>query len=185
MLHALLLTLSLSSHTSGPIDITEQDLTSYVNQNARYQQQYGLPGLFDVDVNLDSMQVQLGRQKAGMAAVQGNGRFTLSLPGKPAVDGTIRADFEAKPRYHLQTGAIYLDNFTLTSYEIKPADVQQQFAPLVGYLVQGLQTRLAQQPAYMLNTKDKDQRWLKQHVTGFELLPGKLRLHTDTTGSAE
>lgn len=43
MLHALLLTLSLSSHTSGPIDITEQDLTSYVNQNARYQQQYGLP----------------------------------------------------------------------------------------------------------------------------------------------
>lgn len=63
--------------------------------------------------------------------------------------------------------------------------MQQQFAPLVGYLVQGLQTRLAQQPAYMLNTKDKDQRWLKQHVTGFELLPGKLRLHTDTTGSAE
>ncbi|MBP7981237.1 MAG: DUF1439 domain-containing protein [Tolumonas sp.] len=185
MLHALLLTLSLSSQTGGPIDITEQELTRYVNQKAKYEQQYGLPGLFDVDVNIDTMQVRLGRQKAGMAQVQGNGRFTLSLPGKPAVDGTIRADFEAKPRYHLQNGAIYLDNFTLTSYEIKPAEVQQQFAPLVGYLVQGLQNRLEQQPAYQLNTQDKEQLWLKQHVTRFELLPGKLRLHTDNAGSVE
>jgi Protein of unknown function (DUF1439). len=44
MLHALLLTLSLSSQTAGPIDITEQELTQYVNQKAKYQQQYGLPG---------------------------------------------------------------------------------------------------------------------------------------------
>ena len=83
------------------------------------------------------------------------------------------------PYYHLQNGAIYLDNFMLTSYQIKPATVQEQFAPLVGYLVQGLQSRLEQQPAYVLNTKDKEQLWLKQHVTRFELLPGKLRLHTD------
>ncbi len=179
MLHALLLTLSLSSQTAGPIDITEQELTQYVNQKAKYQQQYGLPGLFDVDLNIDSMQVRLGRQKTNMAQVLSNGRFTLTLPGQPAVDGTITADFEAKPRYHLQNGAIYLDNFTLTSYQIKPAAVQEQFAPLVGYLVQGLQSRLEQQPAYVLNTKDKEQLWLKQHVTRFELLPGKLRLHTD------
>ena len=78
-----------------------------------------------------------------MAQVLSNGRFTLTLPGQPAVDGTITADFEAKPRYHLQNGAIYLDNFTLTSYQIKPATVQEQFAPLVGYLVQeSLQSRL-------------------------------------------
>ncbi|WP_024872629.1 DUF1439 domain-containing protein [Tolumonas lignilytica] len=187
MLHALLLTLSLSSQAGGPIDITEQELTRYVNQNAKYQQQYGLPGLFDVDVNIDSMQVLLGRQKAGMAQVQSNGHFTLSLPGKPAVDGTISADFEAKPRYQIQSGAVYLDNFTLTHYQIKPTEVQEEFAPLVGYLVQGLQSRLAQQPAYVLNTHDKDQRWLKQHVTRFELLPGKLRLHTDVhkTGAAQ
>ncbi len=185
MLHALLLTLSLSGQTAGPIDITEQELTQYVNQKAKYQQQYGLPGLFDVDVNIDSMQVRLGRQKANMAQVLSNGRFTLTLPGQPSVDGTISADFEAKPRYYLKTGAIYLDNFTLTRYQIKPAEVQQQFAPLVGYLVQGLQSRLQQQPAYVLNSKDKEQRWLKQHVTRFELLPGKLRLHTDKTGSTE
>lgn len=179
MLHALLLTLSLSGQTSGPIDITEQELTQYVNQKAKYQQQYSLPGLFDVDLNIDTMQVRLGRQKAGMAQVLSNGRFTLSLPGKPAIDGTIRADFEAKPRYQQQSGAVYLDNFTLTSYSIQPSAVQQQFAPFVSYLVQGLQSRLEQQPAYQLNTQDKDQLWLKQHVTRFELMPGKLRLHTD------
>lgn len=185
MLHALLLTLSISSHTTGPIDITEQDLTQYVNQKAKYQQQYGLPGLFDVDLNIDSMQVRIGRQKANMAQVLSNGRFTLTLPGQPAVDGTISANFEAKPRYRLQNGAIYFDNFTLTSYQIKPTSVQEQFAPFVGYLVKGLQSRLEQEPAYVLNTKDNDQRWLKQHVTRFELLPGKLRLHTDKTGSTE
>jgi hypothetical protein len=185
MLHALLLTLSLSSQTAGPIDITEQELTQYVNQKAKYQQQYGLPGLFDVDVNIESMQVRLGRQKANMAQVLSNGQFTLTMPGQTPIDGTISAIFEAKPRYQLKNGAVYLDNFTLTSYQIKPAEVQQQFAPLVGYLVQGLQSRLQQQPAYVLNSKDKDQLWLKKHVTRFELLPGKLRLYTAKSGSAE
>jgi hypothetical protein len=185
MLHALLFTLTLSSQAAGPIDITEQELSRYINQKAKSQQQYGLPGLFDVDLNIDTMQVRIGREKANMAQVLSNGRFTLTLPDQPAIDGTISANFEAKPRYRLQNGAIYFDNFTLMSYQIKPTSVQQQFAPLVGYLVKGLQSRLEQEPAYVLNTKDKDQRWLKQHVTHFELLPGKLRLHTDKAGSTE
>lgn len=105
------LTLSLSSQTGGPIDITEQELTRYVNQKAKYEQQYGLTAcLMSMSISTPCGK-PVWPAKAGMAQVQGNGRFTLSLPGKPAVDGTIRADFEAKPRYHLQNGAIYLDRF--------------------------------------------------------------------------
>lgn len=179
MLGTLLLSLALSQHPTGPIDITEQELTTYVNQKSKYQQQYGIPGLFDVDVKLDHMNVTLGRQNPGMADVQGKGQFVLSLPNKPPVDGTIRANFEAKPHYDQKNGAIYLQSFKLTQYEIQPDSVQQEFAPLVGYLVQGLQSRLAQQPAYVLDKNDKDQRWLKEHITRFQILPGKLRLYTD------
>jgi hypothetical protein len=179
MLNVLLLTLALSHNHTGPIDITEQDLTSYVNQKANYQQQYGIPGLFDVNVTLDTMQVKLGRERPDMADVTGHGHFVLALPNKVPVNGTIRAKFEAKPHYDQKSGSIYLQNFNLTQYEIKPDAVQQEFAPLVGYLVQGLQSRLAQQPAYVLDNNDKDQHWLKDHITRFQILPGKLRLYTD------
>ncbi len=179
MLQTVLLALSLSSNPNGPIDITEQQLTQYVNQKAKYQQQYGIPGLFDIDIHIKSMTVSLGKKKSNTADVQSIGTYTLTLPNQPVVDGTINADFEAKPRYDMQNGAIYLDQFALSGYQITPANIQEQFAPLVSYLISGLQSKLKQEPAYVLNTQDKDQRWLKEHVTRFELLPGKLRLYTD------
>ena len=108
----------------------------------------------------------------------GNGNFTLTLPNKPAMDGKIKANFEAKPRYAKEEGAIYFDNFELKEYSIEPASMKQQFAPLMGYLVSSLKQRLSKEPAYRLNEKDKDQAWLKAHVTGFEMTPGKLRLIT-------
>lgn len=178
MLQAVVLALSLSSNPNGPVDITEQELTRYVNQKAKYQQQYGIPGLFDIDIHISSMSVQLAKKKSNLAEVESNGTYTLTLPGQPTVDGTINANFLAKPRYDKTAGAIYLDQFSLSGYQITPANVQEQFAPLVSYLITGLQSKLKQEPAYVLNTQDKDQKWLKEHVTGFEMLPGKLRLHT-------
>ena len=180
MLTSLFLALALTTKGPGPIIITEQQLTEFVNQKVKYEQQYGLPGLFEASLKLDTMDVQLGRQSAGMANVLGSGNFTLTLPNKPSVDGKIKTNFEAKPRYDIKEGAIYFDNFELKDYTIEPASLKPQFAPLMGYLVSSLKQRLGKEPAYRLNEKDKDQAWLKAHVTGFELLPGQLRLTTQT-----
>lgn len=178
MLTSLFLALTLTSQGKGPVVITEQQLTDFVNQKVKYEQQYGLPGLFEASLKLDRMNVELGRQGANMANVLGNGNFTLTLPNKPAMDGKIKANFEAKPRYAKEEGAIYFDNFELKEYSIEPTSMKQQFAPLMGYLVSSLKQRLSKEPAYRLNEKDKDQAWLKAHVTGFEMTPGKLRLIT-------
>lgn len=97
MLTSLFLALALTTQGPGPIIITEQQLTEFVNQKVKYEQQYGLPGLFEASLKLDTMDVQLGRQSAGMANVLGSGNFTLTLPNKPSVDGRIKTNFEAKP----------------------------------------------------------------------------------------
>lgn len=178
MLPSLFLALALQLNGAGPVDISEQQLTQYVNDKVRNEQQYGLPGLFDAHILMDKMTVRLGRDKPDLAQIHSTGRFTLSLPNKAPIDGTLEANFEAKPRYSPSQGAVYLDKFTLIDYRLTPAAVQQQFAPLVDYLVQGLQQRLANQPAYRLDERDPDQAWLKQHVTDVQLLPGKLRLQT-------
>ncbi len=180
MLSSLFLALVLPLNGGGPVDITEQQLTRYVNDKVRYTQQYGLPGLFDAQLHMDKMTVSLGRDKPDLAQVLSAGRFTLSLPNKAPIDGTLQARFQARPRYAPAQGAVYLDDFTLIDYQLSPATLQQQFAPLVDYLVQGLRQRLASQPAYRLDEQDPEQAWLKQHVTGVELLPGTLRLQTGT-----
>ncbi|MGL4207555.1 MAG: DUF1439 domain-containing protein [Aeromonadaceae bacterium] len=178
MLTTLLLALAINTQAPGPVKITEQQLTEYVNQKVKYEQQYGLPGLFDASIKLDRMTVALGRQTADLANVTGVGNFTLTLPNKPTVAGRIQANFEAKPRYEVKEGAVYFDNFALKSYELEPAALKQQFAPLVGYLVNSLEQRLRKQPAYRLNEQDKDQAWLKAHVVSMQMQPGELLLNT-------
>lgn len=176
MFATLFLALSLNHIQNGHVDLSEQELSQYINQHAAYNQQYGIPGMFDVDIKMNSMDVTLGRRQAEMADVASTGKYTLAMPNQSPVSGTITANFAAKPRYSIPQGAIYLDQFSLVSYHITPASVEQQFGPMVGYLVNGLEERLKNQPAYTLNSDNQDQLWLKQHVTGFQLLPGKLRL---------
>ena len=178
MISSLFLALALTVSPQGNVDISEQQLTQYVNSKVRYAQQFGLPGLFEADIRTKSLQVSLARQQPQLANVQSLGDFTLALPNKPAINGTLEANFQARPRYDTRQGAIYLDNFTLQDYQLQPAELQQQFAPLMDYLTRSLQQRLASQPAYRLDPKDKQQAWLKAHVTGFELHPGLLRLKT-------
>ncbi|MGL4751206.1 MAG: DUF1439 domain-containing protein [Aeromonadaceae bacterium] len=178
MISSLFLALALTVSPQGNVDISEQQLTQYVNSKVRYAQQFGVPGLFEADIRTKSLQVSLARQQPQLANVQSLGDFTLALPNKPAINGTLKANFQARPRYDTRQGAIYLDNFTLQDYQLQPAELQQQFAPLMGYLTRSLQQRLASQPAYRLDPKDKQQAWLKAHVTGFELHPGLLRLKT-------
>lgn len=181
MLISVLLALAINTQGTGPVKITEQQLTEYVNGKVKYEQQYGLPGLFDANIKLDRMTVQLGRQTPGLANVTGLGNFSLTLPNKPTVDGRIQAHFEAKPRYEVKEGAIYFDEFALKNYELEPSSLKQQFAPLMGYLINSLEQRLRKQPAYRLNEKDKDQAWLKAHVVSMQMQPGVLQLNTSQT----
>lgn len=178
MITSLMLALALATNGHKSMDITEQQLTTYVNEKVKYEQKYSMPGLFDANIKLNNMKVALGRQVADQAAVTGLGTYTLTLPNKPAINGTMEAHFQAKPRYEPKDGAIYLDNFQLQEYKLEPQSVQQQFGPMLDFLVQRLQQKLAKEPAYRLNTANQDQAWLKEHVTGVVIKPGVLHLTT-------
>jgi hypothetical protein len=178
MMITLALALALTADARGNVDISEQQLTQYVNGKVKYEQDYALPGLFDAHVKLSRMQVELARSAPKQADVQSFGNFSLTLPNKPTVDGTITANFTAIPRYAPAEGAIYFDQFKLKDYVLEPVALNQQFGPMMGYLLKGIEQRLAKQPAYRLDSKNADQAWLKSHVTSVELQPGLLRLKT-------
>ena len=178
MILSLALALTLTADSQGNVDISEQQLTQYVNSKVKYEQDYALPGLFDAHVKLSRMEVGLARSAARQADVQSFGNFTLTLPNKPSVDGTVQANFTAVPRYVPSEGAVYFDQFTLQNYVLKPDSLNQQFGPMMGYLLKGIEQRLAKQPAYRLDTRNHDQAWIKAHVTGVEMQPGLLRLKT-------
>ena len=178
MILSIVLALALTAVSQGNVDISEQQLTEYVNSKVKYEQDYALPGLFEAHVKLSRMQVGLARTAARQADVQSFGNFTLTLPNKPSIDGTVQANFTAIPRYVAREGAVYFDQFTLKNYQLQPESLNQQFGPMMGYLLKGIEQRLANRPAYQLDTRNHDQAWLKNHVTGVELRPGVLRLKT-------
>ena len=91
MILSLALALTLTADSQGNVDISEQQLTQYVNSKVKYEQDYALPGLFDAHVKLSRMEVGLARSAARQADVQSFGNFTLTLPNKPSVDGTVQA----------------------------------------------------------------------------------------------
>ena len=113
MILSIVLALALTADSQGNVDISEQQLTEYVNSKVKYEQDYALPGLFEAHVKLSRMQVGLARTAAGQADVQSFGNFTLTLPNKPSIDGTVQANFTAIPRYVASEGAVYFDQFTL------------------------------------------------------------------------
>mgnify|MGYP000190364848 FL=1 len=57
MMITLVLALALTADAQGNVDISEQQLTQYVNGKVKYEQDYALPGLFDAHVKLTRMQV--------------------------------------------------------------------------------------------------------------------------------
>lgn len=147
MILSLALALTLTWQT-GNVDISEQQLTQYVNSKVKYEQDYALPGLFDAHVKLSRMEVGLARSAARQADVQGFGSFTLTLPNKPVSMGQCR--LTSRPcRYVPSRRRRLLRPVHPANYVLRLDSLNQQFGPMMGYPAQGIEQRLTDNPPTM------------------------------------
>ncbi|MFR9721388.1 DUF1439 domain-containing protein [Aeromonas diversa] len=181
VLQSLLLSLALL--TPGQSEISEQQLTSLLNQKGQIERQVQMQGLFDARLRLTEGTVQLGRDQPGLARVTGRGTATIAMGNKPPVDARLSVTLDGKPRYEAQSHVLYLDDARIVDYKMEPKEAQMQYGMMVNLLLQNLQQRMQGQPVYRLDGKDAHSRWWRDNLTGIEVLPGKLKLNLKGTAA--
>ncbi|TNI63374.1 hypothetical protein CF133_23165 [Aeromonas salmonicida] len=183
VLQSLLLSLALLA--PGQSEVSEQQLTTLLNQKGQIERQVQMKGLFDARLQLTEGEVELGRQQPGMARVTGRGTATITMGNKPPVDARLFVTLDGKPRYEAQSHALYLDEARVVEYRMEPKEAEQQYCIMVNLLLQSLQQRLQGQPVYRLDGKDARTRWWRDNLNGIEVLPGKLKLTLKETAGKE
>ncbi|MDO2947425.1 DUF1439 domain-containing protein [Aeromonas simiae] len=176
ILQSLLLTAALLS--PGQSEITESQINALLARQEGIQRDVQMPGLFQGQLALTEGTVQIGRQQANTVRIESRGTARMAMGDKPPVDATLRVTFDGKPRYEPGSHAIYLDDAKLVDYRIEPQSVQQQYGLVVNLMLQSLQQRMKGKPVYRITGKGAEQTWWREHLTGVEVQPGKLKLLT-------
>ncbi|RKF17379.1 DUF1439 domain-containing protein [Alginatibacterium sediminis] len=162
--------ISACSYNAG---ISEQKINSYLAEQSGFEQNVGLPGLFNLAIEVDDASVKLGQNDDQRIRLNAAGQMELQSPIQN-LDLAVKLHFSAKPRYQADEAAIYLDNPLLEELEVKPAQYQSlinQFLPAISI---ALGQVLAQYPVYELDSEDKAQALAKDLGKAIHVKPGRI-----------
>lgn len=171
-----LLALSLSGAASAQaLTLNEQQLNQslYTQQGKEFPLSLG--SWLSAKVKMKDVTVELGRQSPDKARVMGQALITLNQ-GQASQQWDINADFNAKPRYDNERGALFLDDFELLNYQLNQGNSSPQAQFMMPMLLQALSGYLAQYPVYTLDERDPLQRQLKSQPLRLEIKPGQVSL---------
>ncbi|MFP2768387.1 DUF1439 domain-containing protein [Oceanisphaera sp. KMM 10153] len=157
------------------LTLTEQQLNQELNHQLGKEFPFSLGSWLSAGIELKKLSVELGRQEADKARVQGQGILSMQQ-GAQRSHWDIEGDFSARPRYDSEQGALFLDEFKLLSYRLNQQTSSSQASIMLPLLLQGLAGYLSQYPVYTLDETDPLQRRLKDKVLSLEIAPGQLLL---------
>lgn len=156
--------------------LSEQQLNQQLNLQLGKEFPVSLGSWLSAGIELKGLSVELGRQEADKARVQGQGILSMQQ-GQQRSHWDIEGDFSARPRYDSEQGALFLDEFQLLNYRLNQQTSSPQASMMLPLLLQGLAGYLSQYPVYTLDDTDPLQRQLKEKVLSLEIAPGQLSLH--------
>ncbi|MCW8114374.1 lipoprotein [Yersinia intermedia] len=151
--------------------ISEQDVSHYLQQYARYEKQMGIPGMADARITLTPLHSQVGAENITLSG-QINVAVTATQGPQTA---TVHLTLIAEPVFAREIGAVLLKSGRLTLDTIEPADREDVIRVLMPYLKQSLTAFFEQQPVYVLEAnKSQEEAQAKTRATGVAVKPGQL-----------
>lgn len=156
--------------------LTESQLNQGLRQQLGKEFPLGLGQWLSATMQVQDIAVELGRQEADKARVQGQALLNVTQ-GQQRYQWNINADFNARPRYDNEQGALFLDEFELLNYQVNKDSSSMPASFMLPIILQALTKYLSQYPVYTLDEQDPLQRQLKDQVVSLDISPGKIALY--------
>ncbi|ART78764.1 DUF1439 domain-containing protein [Oceanisphaera avium] len=173
----LLALTSASGAFAQALTLTEQQLNEGLNQQLGREFPIGLGSWLSAKVKMQDVTVELGRQAPDKARVLGRALISLNQ-GQSQYHWDLAGDFNARPRYDNEQGALFLDDFELLNYQLNEGSSSPQARFMLPMLLQALSGYLSQYPVYKLDKNDPLQRQLMAQPLSLEVQPGEVSLYS-------
>ena len=157
------------------LTLNEQQLNQGLQAQSGKEFPLQLGSWLSAKVKMRDVNVELGRQAPDKARVKGKALISMNQ-GQARYHWDLAADFNAKPRYDNQLGALFLDDFELLNYQLNEGASSAQAQFMLPMLLQALSGYLSQYPVYTLDDKDPLQRQLKAQPLSLTITPGQVAL---------
>ncbi|MFM2486418.1 DUF1439 domain-containing protein [Celerinatantimonas yamalensis] len=156
-------------------NITEADISNYLQHHVDYKKTYRLGSLLEVDTDLSQLKVKIDPNN--QQRVQLNGLLQLHISSFiKNFDFTSHGTFKAKPVYNKEEGAIYLEDMSIQLSDVKPDKYSSIASKFLPKLEQSMRVYLQSHPVYQLDTNKSKQKMIKYFADRIEVQPGYLHL---------
>ncbi|CAQ79244.1 putative lipoprotein [Aliivibrio salmonicida LFI1238] len=159
LLFSFLFVLSLSGCTS--YSITEQEMTDYLTDEINVDKSVGIPGLLYAQVNVDNVDVKIGRVDKDRISVYANTTADIQMMNEPNQTLDLVLEFSAIPEYRKESGEIYLKSLRLEKFEDKTNQLSPELSSLLKPAISIIGYGLSNQPAYKLNANKLKESLIK------------------------
>ncbi|CAG9297364.1 DUF1439 domain-containing protein [Celerinatantimonas diazotrophica] len=172
----LLITLTCTVVSGCGYQLSEADISHYLQKHNDYKQSYNIGALAEVDSKLSQLHVQIGRNKTQQVVLTGQIQIRINSIIKD-FEVTSQGIFSSKPVYNKKEGAIYLTNLHIELKDIQPAKLSPIVKRFLPKIQKSLAIYLKNKPIYKLNP-DKTKQWLvKRFADDIEITPGQIHLN--------
>ncbi|OCH29411.1 hypothetical protein A6E12_00115 [Aliivibrio fischeri] len=172
MLLSLSCVLSLSGCAS--YSVTEQEMTDYLSNEVHVEKSVGIPGVLYAQVNVEDVNVTIGRVDANRIAVYANTTADVEIMNQLTQNLALSLEFSAIPEYDKKTGEIYLKALRLEKFEDQNGELPQDIAALLKPAVSIIGYALSNEPAYKLDSNKLKESLIKSSELNLVIKNNKL-----------
>lgn len=171
-----LLTLLSSLVLSGCVSysITEKEMTNYLSDEIHVEKSVGIPGLLYAQVNVENVEVHIGRIDADRISVFANTTADVQMMDELKQNLSLTLEFSAIPEYDKNTGEIYLKSLRLEKFEDKNKQLSPELTSLLKPAVSIIGYALSNEPAYKLNADKLKESLIKSAEPNLVIKNNKL-----------
>ncbi|MGF1832877.1 DUF1439 domain-containing protein [Photobacterium sanguinicancri] len=142
--------------------VTENEVQSYLDDNAQFERTVGIKGIAHANVAFDDIAVGIGRVAADRINLDANAKANVVITGQKPQAVDVSMSFSAIPYYEKEEGAIFVKHLELEDIKVAPPEIGMFIAkPFVSPIVSLVGELISTRPIYKLDENDFKQSLLK------------------------
>ena len=170
----LILFSSLVLNGCASYSITEKEMTDYLSDEVHIEKSVGIPGLLYAQVNVENVDVTIGRIDADRISVFANTTAAIQMMDELKENLELTLEFSAVPEYDKASGEIYLKSLRLEKFEEKNKQLSPELMSLLKPAVSIIGYALSNEPAYKLNADKLKESLIKSAEPNLVIKDNKL-----------
>ncbi|NOH95850.1 DUF1439 domain-containing protein [Vibrio sp. 99-70-13A1] len=132
-------------------NITENDMTQYLQDNVSLEQSVGVQNVMYAQVSVEDLRVKIGREEAERVSVFANTSALIQILSSPNMGLDLDIEFSAVPEYNQETGEVFLKSLRLEKLEEHSQGLTPEVKTLLKPAVAMIGQALSQHPVYKLD----------------------------------